>query len=260
MDETIETGQLMATVADAIKERKLQPLPRWHFALRGALIGTGVVLLALALVFVASLIVFLAHLNGAWFAPSFGYAGLRTLVFSLPWMLVLLALLFTVLLEALVKRYAFAYRQPLFYSAVGIVVIAAVGGYAVSVTPLHPSMYIAGRDHQSLVAERFYAAFAAHDLDDVHPGVIIDLNDGGFTLRDRQDETLSIIVTPDTRFPYGTALAPDDVVVVFGDRQGDTVAAQGVRRIEDVTLRHRGRPGSMRTRDMHRGRPGTIIQ
>jgi len=48
-------------VLKAIHGGAVHMRPRWHYVLRSALIGTGVFVVALALVFVASLIVHSLH-------------------------------------------------------------------------------------------------------------------------------------------------------------------------------------------------------
>src|SRR5262245_42216017 len=106
------------TVLDAIKAGQVHMKPRWHFVLRGILLVLESILLALSLRYLASFIMFIVYRSGVWFTPGFGFRGLRVFLLSIPWLLILVSVAFLVLLELLVKRYAFAYKKPLAYSVV----------------------------------------------------------------------------------------------------------------------------------------------
>lgn len=137
MNLELKTKSIRDRVAAAIASGQIKMRPRWHFAAQAALLAVGVILFALALLYVASFVVFIMHQTGLWRAPGFGWVGLRAFLFSLPWLLLAAALIFLVILEVLVKRYAFAYGRPLFYSVIGIVLLVIVGGFLVERTSLH---------------------------------------------------------------------------------------------------------------------------
>ncbi len=125
----------------AIKSGQIKMRPRWHFAVRAALLASGIVLFSLALLYLASFIVFILHQTGLWRAPGFGLRGLRVFLFSLPWLLLAVALIFLVILEFLVRRYAFAYGRPLFYSVIAIVLLVLAGALAVAQTSFHRGLF-----------------------------------------------------------------------------------------------------------------------
>src|SRR3989344_3614541 len=117
-----EIRSIKEEVIARIKRGETIMRPRWHFVLRAMLYALGVLIAALALVYLASFIMFVLRETGLLFVPSFGFRGVGVFLFSLPWFLILLSLVFVFVLEVLVRRYAFAYRKPLLYSVFGIVI------------------------------------------------------------------------------------------------------------------------------------------
>lgn len=232
MNQT-DQPSLRDKVAAAIAGGRVKMRPRWQFVLAGGVTLAGTVMVLLALVYLASFIVFSLRQSGAWFVPAFGWHGVGLFVGSLPWVLIGVAIIFIILLEVLVRRYSFAYRQPLLYTALGIVLVVTVGGIATARAPFHRGFLHEAERHHLPLAGPLYRDFGMGHLMNVHPGVITELTPGGFTMRTRRDESLTVTVTHDTEFPLGTNFHQGDMVVVVGERQGDVVVAQGVRTIDD---------------------------
>lgn len=221
-------------VMDAIASGRVVMRPRWQFVLSAVLAITGSAILLLALLFLASFILFTLRHTGLVFVPVFGSRGWYELLISLPWVLVLLLLFFIAVLEILVRRYSFAYRQPLLYSAFGIMLVALIGGVLIDRTPLHAGLFRYVEEGQIPLAERFYHRFESQRFQNVHLGTVLELTDDGFKIHDSLGDDLHIVVTPQTRLPLGFDFAEGDTVLVFGERDDDTVAALGVREISDA--------------------------
>ena len=228
---------LAGSILEKIKSGETHMRPRWHFVLRAFLLALGALILLLALLYLASFIVFVLRETGILFVPSFGLRGVGVFLFALPWFLILLAVLFVLVLEVLVRNYSFAYRKPLLYSVGTIVVFVISGGAVVAHLGFHEGMARFAKERRIPVADGFYRSFEHRLHDQVFPGTITAFSDDGFHLRDIHDEEFDIIVTSDTRFPFGVDFEQGDKVVVFGDRKGSSTAEEaGVRRI-DETLR-----------------------
>ena len=211
--------------------------PKWHFILRAVLFAMGIIILLLILVYLASLLVFMLQENGVWFLPVFGSRGWYEFLRSLPWILVALLMMFVGVLEVLVRRYSFAYRQPLLYSAIAIVILMLAGGGLVAGTPFHGRFSRFSEENKLPFAGDFYRSLHAQRLKNVHRGIIAGVAVDGFTMKNRHGEQLHIVVTPQTRFPLGTDLNEGDGVLVFGARNDDTVQAVGVRKLDDADSR-----------------------
>ena len=124
-----EENKIKQDVLAAIAGGEIKQRPRWFFVLRGTLVGIGIGLGLCVVLYLISFILFILRETGVWFTPAFGFRGWFVFFRSLPWVLIGLSLIFTAVLEILVKRYSFAYREPLMYSVLGIVAIVAAGGF-----------------------------------------------------------------------------------------------------------------------------------
>jgi hypothetical protein len=142
--------------------------------------------------------------------------------------------LFVVILEVLVRRYSFAYRWPLLYSAVIIVFTVLAGGFAVAKTPVHRHLVEYERGDGSLCCGGIYRDMDRPRFGDIHTGKILEFLEDGFMLQNRGQENLRVVISRQTRLPYGSDYSVDDIVVVFGPRHADIVDALGIREIEEA--------------------------
>ena len=215
-----------------IKVGEVKMRPRWHFILKALLVALLAVFVALALIFFVSLVGFIVSASGAGLAPGAGLLGWRLLLTSLPWALVLAAIALVLILEVLVSRYSFAYRQPLLYSIIGVVLLTILGGWLVAQTPLHRGIYREFRGGRLPAAGPIYGRFNPERLENAYIGSIKQLTEGGFILETETGEELTIIVSVSTRGPIVDALQPGLEVAVFGLENDNRVEAFGIRPLE----------------------------
>jgi len=107
------------------------------FCVAWTVMGVGIILAGIAGLYLASLLIFIAHETGIATVPVFGWLGIMLFLKSLPWLLILLILAFVIILELLARHYSFAYRVPLIYSTVVILILVVAGGLVVAITPFH---------------------------------------------------------------------------------------------------------------------------
>ncbi len=231
--ETIKTPaeSTRHQVLEAINTGKVQMVPRWRFALSAGLLGTGAIIVSLTLLFVVSLIVFMLNESGAWLVPGFGPRGWYAFFVSLPWLLIVVSIIFLVLLEILVRRYAFAYRRPLLLSLAGITLFVSMSSFIFARTGLHHQLATFALGPHMPFPGYFYQEFHSGTLRNIHRGQIKTLTNRGFLLGVRQDELISVLVTNNTRLPAGAVFSAGDRVMVFGQPQGYEFEAFGVRKI-----------------------------
>ncbi len=225
------------SVMAGIDAGKIKMKPHWHFVAKGVLLIIGIVLAILMLLYISSFIIFVLHQTGVWFAPGFGLRGIQEFLRDLPWLLVVIAILFMVILQFLIKRYSFSYGRPLLFSALGIIVLVIVGGFIVSLTPVHRGLMLRAQDDRLPFAGGFYRHHGTPpNPGDVTPGEIIELIEEGYKINTPRSEILTIVVTPQTRFPLGMKFEVGDKIVVVGNRINDTIEAFGIREIDDIVL------------------------
>jgi len=221
---------------EAIRKGRVHMRPRWHFLLLSALAIVGILILSFTLLYVSSLAVFLLRDSGAWFAPSLGARGWWVFVRSLPWILILLIVLFVVVLETLVRRYAFIYRKPLLTSVLGILALVFLGGFAIALTPLPRQMEDSARRGElpPPLNMMYGDPVRMPPPGDSYHGEIAAMMPGGFVIIDQDgDGTTTVLLTPRTRLPYGADFSVGERVIVIGDAVASgTVQAFGVQEID----------------------------
>lgn len=219
-------------VLSRIKSGQAKMRPRWHFVLQAVLLALGAVILALTLVYLVSFIVFALRQNGVLFAPSFGWLGVLIFLRSLPWLLIAGAAIFMIILEILVRRYSFAYRKPLLYTLVGIIIAVTLSNFAFAKIGLHKRIFLRDKERQLPVAGKLYRHYAMPRLPDVHPGIINKINENGLIITTPGEEIFQVFVDRNTRFPFGFDLQTGDKVIILGRERGGEIRAIGVRRID----------------------------
>ncbi len=221
-------------VLEKIHWGTLSMKPKWYFFLSALVNVLGATIVLFALIYLASFILFALRATGVLFIPLFGFRGIFAFIFALPWLLFLTTLLFVLVLEILIRRYAFAYRRPLIYSSLGIMALVLIAGTAVERTHMHQRMFMASRASPMPFAGRMYRAFGEQRFRNIHRGTVSTLIPQGFTLQNRREELLTILVNQATRMSPQIILAPQDMVVVFGERDNNnTVQAIGIRKIKE---------------------------
>lgn len=231
---TQEQKSMNTHVLQKIRCGTITMRPKWHFILAALLKILGAFIILLTLVYLASFILFVLRATGVLFVPLFGLRGIFAFVFALPWLLLLMTLLFVLVLEVLMRRYAFAYRRPLLYSSLGIIGVVVLSATAVERTHMHQRMLAASHRSPMPFAGPMYRAFGEQRFRNIHRGTITALIPQGFTLQNRREELLTILLNHATRMAPQTILAPQDMVVVFGERdQNSTVQAVGIRKLDE---------------------------
>ncbi len=253
-DDVSGMDSVRTHVLEAIKDGEVTMRPRWHFVLKAVLAAAGALLIFFGTIYLMSFIIFVLYKTGIIYVPDFGLHGIMRFLFNLPWILILVAFIFAILLEILVQRYAFVYKKPLLYSLFGVVALVVAGSVIVAATPLHSQFLKNSRErHFPFFPGQLYLQFGFQRTSDVHRGVVESITDNGFYLKEDSDtgvdatSTSSIVststdgliqvsVTPQTRFPMGTDISIGDSVVVFGDESTSSpmiFQAYGVEKVMD---------------------------
>jgi len=222
---------LQDSVRKAIEDGKVTMRPRWHFVVRTALLVVGTVLAALTVLYLVSFIIFILRQTGVIFAPGFGLRGVNVFLMSMPWLLVGIATLFILLLQVLVKKYSFSYERPLMYSAFGIMVVVIAGGFIVSATSLHGSLFSRAEKQRLPVAGGFYRQFGEKKFKEITVGVVTEVTETGCRMRTPHRDDVAVTVTSQTAIPRGYVLKQGDSIAVLGKRDGNAIKAVGLKEI-----------------------------
>ncbi len=223
-----------AILAD-IQSGKAKMRGRSYFVVHAALLGLGVIVLVLGLLYAVSLAIFMLKQTGAWFAPTIGWRGLLVFLAAVPWLLVVVTLIFVLLLEGLLQSYRFAYRRPILYSLLAILAVTVFGGFGLAHTRLHLALYNRAFNHGFMpLAGNVYRGCCDERPSALLPGKVTAERQTGFLLMTPEGRLVEVVVTSTTRLPRGTVLTVGDSVIVIGSAWEAGVLADGVRLMEPV--------------------------
>lgn len=231
MSENNQPNSIRDNILKSIEAGRVTMKPKWHFVLRTSLLVIGIVLAVLALLYLISFIIFILHQTGSWFVPAFGMRGLTEFLLSFPWLMFVLAGLFILVLEILVRRYSFGYRKPLLYTILGIVVLVGAGGFIVAQTSFHRGLFDQARLEHLPFGGSLYREYGTPHRDNVVIGSITAIQADGYILQDRRDEIFQIITSDDTEYANDDDIQVGDSIVVFGNRDSNSIQALNIREI-----------------------------
>lgn len=226
-----KTESIKDGVLKAIADGRVRMRPKWQFITKTVLLIVGAALLTLTVLYLVSLIEFVLRRTGVWFVPYFGPSGYGIFFMSLPWVLILLAAIFMLLLEILVKRYSFAYARPFLYSALAVIFLGIIGGIIIGETPLHERFFDEAENGQLPFAGPIYEYFGQRPSN-VTIGEITQINSNGYqiSLFGDADDSFAVIVGQQTQAPPPNSLKVGDVIVILGPRRGSVITALGIQK------------------------------
>lgn len=230
MENNEKQKTIKENILATIKSGHVKMRPRWHFFLSAGLAILGAIIIFLFILYLASFIIFALRQTGVLFVPAFGAQGWFAFFTHLPFFLIGLLMIFIIILELFVRHYAFAYRRPLLYSALGIFIMIAAGGLILANTSFHQEISKSVEKNKDSFTGMIYQEYGRQNFQDVHRGRIMQITQKGFLMNNRKEEALTIIITRRTRFPMGADYYLGDTMVVFGNREGDEVQAFGVQK------------------------------
>ncbi len=221
-----KSPSLIKRVLEQVRNGRVKMRPKSYFILRTILVVLIVCLVALFVLYLVSFIVFNLRTSGVWFLPKFGFGAMGVFFRSLPWLLIVIALVLIIVLEVFVKRFPFAYRRPILYSVLGIILLAFLGSFLIAKTPFHPELFWRAREGRLPMMGGFYGGLGLPKLADVHQGIVIGITDEGFSIETPRGELLTVVAT-------STDIQENDRVVVLGKRDDNRVEAFDVRKVDD---------------------------
>jgi hypothetical protein len=227
-EQKIKNGE--EKIMNAINSGEIKMIPRWRFVLNTAFMVSGGLLIFFIAIYLISFTIFSAEQTGVWFTPFFGGIGFYLFLKSMPWILVVLSIIFVIAFFSLVKKSSFVYEKPLVYSLIGVVAIVTVGGFLILYTHFHQEIFNLSRHGQVPVIGVIYQSFGPSRSGDIHRGIILSTTTSGFIFQDRSGETSTVIVkNTQKQFP----VIGDDIVI-FGDEDSSgTIIMQDFREVRN---------------------------
>lgn len=225
-------------ILNKIKTGEVDMKPRWHFLLQSLLLVLGVFTAALLVVYLASFVLFALRQSGVGFVPLYGFRGISIFIMSTPWILIASAGALVVVLQVLVHKYSFSYRQPLLYSLLGVIALVLLGSFVIGKSQVHERLQEIETERGVPLLGQLYKGIEERRPENIMVGTIAEVTSNGFVLTSDQEETLTVLVSPDTRQRNDSGYEVGLEVLVFGERVGAAeVRALGVRPAPPETRR-----------------------
>jgi hypothetical protein len=212
-----------------IKSGEVDMKPQWHFVLKSLLLVLGVITAALLIIYLLSFVLFALRQSGVGFIPIYGFRGLSMFIMNSPWLLIASAAGLVVVLQLLVHKYSFSYRQPLLYSTIGVIMLVLLGSFIIDQTQFQSRMRGFAENRNTPVFSSLYLGIDEGRPGNIIFGTITEMTEKGFVIKSDFGETLDITITDATRQPQHKTYVTNEDVLVFGDREGSVVTALGVR-------------------------------
>ncbi len=229
-----EVNQTKKNILEQISSGQVKMKPRWQFVLRTVLLGIGIILAALAIIYFASLTVFVLRLQGILFVPTFGIVGIYSFINSAPWLFILITIAFVIVLQILVHKYQFVYGKPLFYSIAALMVLVLISVILIEQTSLHPGLYSQSKNGRFPFLGGIYEhPIMMHMPQNVTAGLITEIVDPGMKIKTNQDVEYIVLIGQNTKMPYNQEFDIGDMVVVLGNREDGRIQAVGIRSFDD---------------------------
>lgn len=225
-------------VLKAITDHKVAMRSSTFFRVEYALILFVSFLVLFVTIGLAGFIFFALRVNGHEALLSFGPRGIQAFLLVFPWPLFVLDLLLLVILQALMRRFAFGYRRPIFL----VLTILFIGG-GISALLLDRETSV----HDRLMEEShhggvpppfadFYknARGPAPHAQGIYRGVVKEIRTDRIVILhddldvDQDDQGFQVIL-PDGQSPSDYSVGDD--VYVYGTEQGGLITAVGVRKL-----------------------------
>ena len=232
MNNKQEKNHIAEKVLGKIKRRKIKMKPRMHFVFGAALLALGVLVLILFIPYLISLIAFSLRVSGVLFLPKFGFPGIRMMVGSLPWLLILITTLLIVLLEMFAQKFTFVYRKPAIYSLIAIIGIIFMGSFLIGKTSLHSNLFWEAQGRSLPAIGTVYRDFGSRRINNMCHGVVVEVIDGGFKIETLCGDVLTIITNSETNLILDAEIQKNDEVIVLGEINDNIVQALDVRKVE----------------------------
>lgn len=201
--------------------------PRWHFAVQTTLVLSGIAIAVLAILYCLSFVLFIFRQNGVLLAPAFGFRGVASFLFSTPWLIVALSIIFMGALEVLVRQFSFSYQKPLLYSIVGVLLFSLLGSFTIAQTSFHGKAgeFVQARDVPGL--RSLYKDSNPEQRGLIHHGIIEEVTPDGFRLL-KGVKSLDVVVDIRTRSSPQFKAVVGKSVIVLGEIEAGKLRAQGI--------------------------------
>ncbi len=228
-------NKLKERLLNKIQNQEVRMVPRWQETLKALLWGFTAVLIGLISVYLLSFIFFIFYRSGIALAPFYGWHGVLIFLSSSPWLLIGVLGLFLLTLYVLVTHYSFSYQKPLLYTIIALVCGVIVLSTVVQGAQIHQKIELFSEHRPIAGLAPLYKGIENRRPEGVLVGVITSFEDEYITVQTLEGKEFFVTLIPQTKY-LPEELKNGSLVIVIGERTGDTVVAYGIRSFEEKRL------------------------
>jgi hypothetical protein len=218
-----DKNSLKEEILNKIKHDEIKMKSKFHFVFRIAAFVFFLILIFVGIIYFLSFIFFVVFkMNSGSALMGFGFRGIESILSAMPWVLILIVLFFVVIFEVMLTRFKFAYRRPIIYSLLIIIVLFFGLSFCIHHTSFHTNLFMLNKERGLPALGPLYEQYQRMDFKNVYCGIVTAISDTGFEIRwiDNPAVEFEVSVPPD--FTKHKTLETGDVVILIGKRN-DTV-------------------------------------
>ncbi len=148
MKNNMEHKSIQENIIESIKSGKINMKPRWYFMLKIVLNILLVSVVFFATVYLLSFIGLVLHEKDLFNLFDLSPRGMKMLMTSIPWIIVMLSITLVMVLYVLVKDHAFVYKKPLAYILFGLISLVVLIGFVVHMFDVNFRLARIGEDRR----------------------------------------------------------------------------------------------------------------
>lgn len=214
-----------------IKSGQIKMKSKYHFILSALLLIVGFILAFLLTLFLLSFVVFTLQAKGLHLLPSFGIYGYKALFFSLPWLVIIAAIIFFIILEKLAKKFKFFYRHSLLVTFTVIAISVVAGAIIILNTSMHNEFCTSAEKETLPFMGTLYRGYSETPKNIV-TGKVTDIKPHKLDLTTKKGDILLINIMPTTKMPPERQIIINDIIMIVGKRTNGHINAIGIRKID----------------------------
>lgn len=216
---------LKKTILATVHKENITMIPKWRFVLYSLLATGGLIFLFLLAIFFGSLLLFVLSRYGFMDMPFFHFIKTIHTITVIPLLLVVCTLVLLGIIEFLTRRHAFAFKQPLLVTLLGITTLTLGISFLVSESGVHERMRDFVREKRMPFVSRAYDKPFNRPRgipgQDIVRGTIVATTSTSTVLKTFDGSLVTVISTSSSfKLPLG------EDMVAFGAFKGDVFEAE----------------------------------
>jgi hypothetical protein len=217
------------SILEKIRSGQIKKRPQWYFVINKVLNILALIVIGLVAIYLVSFLIYVFRLNGLPVIFGLGFAGVGIFFRSFPWLVFVIIGVLIIGLEYLVAKISFAYKRPLIYSLIVILIISIFSGYLLAGSQLHPKLMRKAINRNLPIGNQFYRGYGLRNLDNIYIGTVEQVRNNGYQVSLRDGEIATVKIGNFTHKPMYLKINIGDQIVIFGEKNDNFIKAEALK-------------------------------